>query len=98
MKKFLFSLACVCFTAQGFCALSTYHQGASEVKKLLDHPDVVKEFSQGELVSEIKLVEDAGTYRIYTLASPSKTVAVKLEYIKSARCGPRMYSLQIVSL
>lgn len=94
MKKVLF-FALVGMLTQGFSALSTYHQGSSEIKRMLDHPDIVKQFGQSDMISEIKLIENAGTYRLYSLSSGQKTVAVKLEYKKSERCGPRLFDIQI---
>lgn len=98
MKKLLLSAMFIAISSTSFGALSSYHQGGSEIKKILDTPLLHSLFSPYDVITEIKIIETTDTHRIYAISSGDKTVAAKVDYIKSARCGPRQFTISFSSL
>jgi hypothetical protein len=94
MKKLALFVLLLTLSNPCHAALSGINQGKREIKEILTNPYLDEHLPQGHPINEIKLVEDEGTYRIYSVTAGDTTLLAKLSYVKTARCGPRCYEME----
>lgn len=94
MKKLFLALGLVAFMNPCEAALSAFSQSIREMKEILDNGYLRSSLSQGHPIYDLKLVEEGQGYRVYRLESENAYVFAKLNYIKSAKMGPRCYEIE----
>ena len=94
MKKLILIALSLTLSQPCHAALSAFSQGIKEVKEILDSPYLKDNLPQSSPIQDIKLVEENGEYRIYSVSSNDKTVFAKLTYVKKANLGPRCYEIE----
>jgi hypothetical protein len=94
MKKVFLALGLVAFMNPCEAALSAFSQGVREMKEILDSSYLRSHLSQGHPISDLQLFEEGEGYRVYRLESDNGHVFAKLNYIKTARMGPRCYEIE----
>lgn len=94
MKKICLALSLLAFSNPCQAALSPFFQGVREIKDILDHPYLTSHLSQKEPLLGLELFEESEGYRIYRLESENSYVFAKLNYIKTAKLGPRFYDIE----
>ena len=94
MKKLALFTALLLSFSHTHGALSAFSQGMKEIREILDSSYLRENLSQGSPISEIKLQQDDGQTRIYSVSAGEITLYAKLTYVKTARCGPRCYEIE----
>lgn len=94
MKTLAISLLLFGCAHQVEAALSPLSQNIKEMKEILNDAYIASHIPQNQTIDSLTLVEATNDFRIYRIDSLDSSIFAKLTYIKSAKLGPRSYTIE----